>query len=73
MYAEIIGHVRNGSSSNKPVVLRPTVDDDLVDEEVVQMMKRCWIEDPNERPDFPLLKATIRRLNKYGFSIERNS
>ena len=64
-FAEIIGHVRNGQqqSHGKPV-LRPTVDDDLVDEEVVQMMKRCWVEDPNERPDFPVLKATIRRLNK---------
>ena len=20
------------------------------------MMKRCWVEDPNERPDFPVLK-----------------
>ncbi|EFX72574.1 hypothetical protein DAPPUDRAFT_201000 [Daphnia pulex] len=48
---------------NKPA-FRPAIDDDLGDEEVVQMMKRCWVEDPNERPDFPVLKATIRRLNK---------
>ena len=43
---------------------RPTVDDDVGDEPVVQMMRRCWMEDPAERPDFASLKATIRRLNK---------
>lgn len=62
--AEIIGHVRNGQQAPGKPVLRPSVDDDQVDDEVVQMMKRCWVEDPNERPDFPVLKATIRRLNK---------
>ena len=61
--AEIVEQVKNGQLQ-KPV-LRPNVDDDQADEEVVQMMKRCWVEDPNERPDFPVLKATIRRLNKY--------
>lgn len=61
--AEIIGYVKNGPQGSKPA-FRPTVDDDLGDDGVVQMMKRCWVEDPNERPDFPVLKATIRRLNK---------
>lgn len=60
---EIVETVKN-SQQQKPV-LRPNVDEDQADEEVVNMMKRCWMEDPNERPDFPVLKATIRRLNKY--------
>lgn len=61
---EIIGHVKNGQpQANKPA-FRPAIDDDVGDEEVIAMMKRCWVEDPNERPDFPVLKATIRRLNK---------
>lgn len=58
--SKIIGNVKNGQ---KPA-FRPSIDDDFGNEEVVQMMKRCWMEDPTERPDFPVLKATIRRLNK---------
>jgi len=58
--SKIIGNVKNGP---KPA-FRPSIDDDLGNEEVVHMMKRCWMEDATERPDFPALKATIRRLNK---------
>ncbi|KAI9553877.1 hypothetical protein GHT06_019147 [Daphnia sinensis] len=61
---EIIGHVKNGPPHGNKPPFRPSIEDDLGDEEVVQMMKRCWMEDPNERPDFQVLKATIRRLNK---------
>ncbi len=60
LLTEIIENVKNGQ---KPA-FRPTVDEEMGDEAVVQMMKRCWMEDPAERPDFPALKATIRRLNK---------
>ncbi|XP_047986095.1 atrial natriuretic peptide receptor 1-like isoform X2 [Leguminivora glycinivorella] len=28
------------------------------------LMRRCWAEDPNERPPFAQLKGAVRRLNK---------
>lgn len=57
---EIIENVKNGL---KPA-FRPTIDEGMGDEAVIHMMKRCWNEDPAERPDFSTLKTTIRRLNK---------
>ncbi|XKL59222.1 hypothetical protein PGB90_000238 [Kerria lacca] len=33
------------------------------EEEVGNLMKRCWTEDPADRPDFTTLKAAIRKLN----------
>ncbi|CAG9793364.1 unnamed protein product [Diatraea saccharalis] len=33
-------------------------------EEATELMRRCWSEDPTERPDFAHLKGAIRRLNK---------
>ncbi|XP_043190576.1 atrial natriuretic peptide receptor 2-like isoform X2 [Amphibalanus amphitrite] len=57
---KIVENVRNGQ---KPP-FRPAIDDDMADEEVLQMMRRCWSEDPVDRPDFHALKGIIRRLNK---------
>jgi len=34
-------------------------------EELVTTVKRCWAEDPGERPDFHALKTIIKRINKY--------
>ncbi|CAK1545472.1 unnamed protein product [Leptosia nina] len=33
-------------------------------EDATELMRRCWAEDPAERPDFAHLKHAIRRLNK---------
>ncbi|XP_014371532.2 atrial natriuretic peptide receptor 1 isoform X2 [Papilio machaon] len=33
-------------------------------DEATELMRRCWAEDPTERPDFGHLKGAIRRLNK---------
>ncbi|CAG9568154.1 unnamed protein product [Danaus chrysippus] len=33
-------------------------------DDATELMKRCWTEDPVERPDFGHLKGAIRRLNK---------
>lgn len=50
---------------NKEICLRPSITDLTSDEEVGVLMKRCWTEDPADRPDFTTLKAVIRKLNKY--------
>lgn len=33
-------------------------------DEATELMRRCWAEEPGERPDFGHLKGAIRRLNK---------
>ncbi|XP_076324600.1 atrial natriuretic peptide receptor 1-like isoform X2 [Tachypleus tridentatus] len=57
---EIVENVKSGH--NPP--FRPVIQDISYDEELVQMMKRCWAEDPSERPDFQSLKGVIRKLNR---------
>ena len=51
-------------------MFRPTLehlDDDEeegLSEELANMIKKCWAEDPMERPDFHSLKSIIRKINK---------
>ncbi|XP_043600300.1 atrial natriuretic peptide receptor 1-like isoform X2 [Bombus pyrosoma] len=44
--------------------LRPAIDESAVEEEVTTLMRRCWAQDAADRPDFPALKQTIRKINK---------
>ncbi|CAB0004470.1 unnamed protein product [Nesidiocoris tenuis] len=55
---EIVEGLRNGTG------IRPATSDECCDEELSSLMRRCWAEDPVDRPDFGILKTTIRRLNK---------
>ncbi|XP_011693285.1 PREDICTED: atrial natriuretic peptide receptor 1-like isoform X1 [Wasmannia auropunctata] len=57
---EIVEGVRRGGGSP----LRPVIDDASVEEEVATLMRRCWAQDAADRPDFPALKQTIRKINK---------
>ncbi|XP_066595921.1 atrial natriuretic peptide receptor 1 [Prorops nasuta] len=57
---EIVEGVRRGGSSP----LRPVIDEAAVEEEVATLMRRCWAQDAADRPDFPALKQTIRKINK---------
>ncbi|XP_013783339.1 atrial natriuretic peptide receptor 1-like, partial [Limulus polyphemus] len=57
---EIVENVKNGQ--NPP--FRPFLDEERCDEKVVEMIRRCWSEDPSERPEFQALKSVIRKLNK---------
>ncbi|XP_023219698.1 atrial natriuretic peptide receptor 1-like [Centruroides sculpturatus] len=57
---EIVERVLSGV---KPA-FRPFLEEGICDEEVMTMIKRCWAEDPLERPDFHALKSIIRRLNR---------
>ncbi|XP_046576411.1 atrial natriuretic peptide receptor 1-like isoform X1 [Haliotis rubra] len=46
---------------------RPTIEEfDCPCDELAEVIKRCWAEDPVERPDFQSLKTIIRKLNKEG-------
>ena len=64
MVAEIYRKVKNGQQ--KPF-FRPTidhVDNEDCSEDLANMIKKCWAEDPMERPDFHSLKTIIRKINK---------
>lgn len=45
-------------------VFRPTLLD-TDDEDLLNMIRRCWSEEPSDRPDFSVVKGMIRRINKY--------
>nr|XP_012146921.1 PREDICTED: atrial natriuretic peptide receptor 1-like isoform X4 [Megachile rotundata] len=57
---EIVEAVKRGGGSP----LRPAIDESMVEEEVATLMKKCWTQDAADRPDFPALKQTIRKINK---------
>ncbi|ESP02584.1 hypothetical protein LOTGIDRAFT_237906 [Lottia gigantea] len=60
---EIYVKVRNGL---RPY-FRPTLDDyDCPSDELANIIRRCWAEDPAERPDCQALKSLIRKLNRDG-------
>jgi atrial natriuretic peptide receptor B len=46
-------------------LLRPTIEAGECNIEIGQLMKRCWHEDPTERPDFTDIRQVMRRINKY--------
>ncbi len=54
----IIESVKSGS------LLRPSIEAGECSMEIEQLMKRCWHEDPNERPDFTDIRQVMRRINK---------
>lgn len=51
------------------VAFRPVSIDQTFDD-LNNIMVKCWREDPNERPDFSILKTTLRKVNKLVKSIE---
>ncbi|KAK1122589.1 hypothetical protein K0M31_009034 [Melipona bicolor] len=57
---KIVEGVKRGGGSP----LRPAIDESAVEEEVATLMRRCWAQDAADRPDFPALKQTIRKINK---------
>lgn len=57
---DIVQSVKDGG---RPL-FRPGLDQLSCEDEVMNLMRRCWAEDPAERPDFSVLKQTIRKLNQ---------
>jgi atrial natriuretic peptide receptor A len=59
--SEIYQKVKNGL---KPY-FRPTLEEyDCPSDELADVIRKCWADDPVERPDFQALKGIIRKLNK---------
>jgi len=62
MFSEVVQRVR---SYSKPP-FRPTLEEfDCHSDELAGVIRKCWSEDPLDRPDFASLKSHIRKLNKY--------
>ncbi|CAG5131488.1 unnamed protein product [Candidula unifasciata] len=60
---EIIEKVRNAV---KPY-FRPSMETfDCPTDELAYVIRKCWAEDPADRPDFQMLKGQIRKLNREG-------
>ncbi|XP_076439161.1 atrial natriuretic peptide receptor 1-like [Babylonia areolata] len=60
---EVVDKVRGGF---KPY-FRPTMENfDCPCDELAVLIRKCWSEDPSERPDFQSLRTLIKRLNKDG-------
>ncbi|XP_063236089.1 atrial natriuretic peptide receptor 1-like [Bacillus rossius redtenbacheri] len=60
---EIVEKVRGGGAAGGKAPFRPALENLRSEEEVVQIMRRCWAEEAADRPDFPALKSAIRKLN----------
>ncbi|GFR10948.1 atrial natriuretic peptide receptor 1 [Trichonephila clavata] len=43
---------------------RPLLELANCDEGIIQVIRKCWAEEPTDRPDFQTLKSIIRKLNK---------
>ncbi|XP_019377237.1 PREDICTED: atrial natriuretic peptide receptor 1 [Gavialis gangeticus] len=57
---EIIERVKSGECP----CFRPTASVGCHVEELGQLMRRCWAEDPLERPDFNQIKVLLRKFNR---------
>jgi atrial natriuretic peptide receptor A len=44
--------------------LRPLLEENMAEEEILAMIRKCWSEDPNERPDFVSIQSIMRKVNK---------
>ncbi|XP_078473475.1 atrial natriuretic peptide receptor 1-like [Lampetra planeri] len=57
---EIVQKVKNGQRPH----FRPSTDTSRHVEELGTLMRRCWAEEPSERPDFGYVKILLRKFNK---------
>lgn len=62
-FAEIIQLVKDGACGPNATPFRPKIEESAF-ADINQIMVKCWSEDSFERPDFGILKSTIRKINK---------
>jgi len=62
---EICKFVKNGKSPYfRPTLLDVTEYEDGCSTELAWLIRRCWAEDPADRPESHYLKNFIKRINK---------
>jgi len=48
----------------RPTLLDSKQDSDGCSEQLASLVRRCWAEDHNERPDFSGVKTALKRISK---------
>ncbi|XP_056646356.1 atrial natriuretic peptide receptor 2 isoform X1 [Diorhabda sublineata] len=63
---QILETVKKGPEANNGEPLRPVLGPGALceEDEVEQLMRKCWAEDSIDRPDFATLKNKLHQLNK---------
>ncbi|KAK2179118.1 hypothetical protein NP493_512g02032 [Ridgeia piscesae] len=61
---EIYRKIKNGQRPYFRPTLNVSNEDDCCNDELASMIKKCWSEDPAERPDVHAMKSIIRKVNK---------
>ena len=44
--------------------LRPSLNDEICQKEIVDLLKKCWHANPAERPDFTYIRDFMRKKTK---------
>ena len=53
----------------RPTLLDTQYDSQGCSVELAGLIRRCWSEDPLERPDFGAIKTALKRMDKYVGSL----
>lgn len=70
--SDIYRKVKNGQRPYfRPTLEMDSDDTETCSEELANMIKKCWSEEPMERPDFHSLKSIIRKINKSVFRFTK--
>jgi atrial natriuretic peptide receptor A len=52
--------------------LRPSLSEAVCSKEIVDLLKKCWSDSINERPDFTIIRDTMRKITKISGNILDN-
>jgi len=52
------------SPAFRPTLLDSRQDIQGCSEQLTSLVRRCWLEDPAERPDFGTIKSALKRISK---------
>ncbi|KAJ1140382.1 hypothetical protein NDU88_006735 [Pleurodeles waltl] len=66
--AEVIRRLKNTGAI---VPLRPTLSVEKCNKRIMAMLKSCWDEQPERRPDFPTIRRKLRGASPEGFIAEQ--
>ena len=50
---------------NVKLGLRPSLEEGTCSKEIIELLKKCWSESINERPDFHVIRDIMRKNTKY--------
>ncbi|ESN97917.1 hypothetical protein HELRODRAFT_114062 [Helobdella robusta] len=63
---EICRRVKMRSKPSCRPTLSDLLDNESYSEDLINIIKKCWNDEPFERPDFHTLKSVIKKINKEG-------